>query len=145
MSGKRGKEVSLSELGSSPMGGFQLLHSSQSSEEDKMIPYVPPLGEVRILRFEDTLLEGHKNFKLIYESLLLGGRAGNLTDLTLGMVLAEKPLTWLQVMHERLKHFIISSEKFKEKKKVQHVAQARGNKSVEKKGKNIMGNTMRPN
>ena len=44
-----------------------------------MIPYVPPLGEVRILQFEDTLLEeDHKNFDLIYESLLLEGRAGNL-------------------------------------------------------------------
>ena len=60
--------------------------------------------------------EDHKNFDLIYESLLLEGKAGNLTDLTLGMVLAEKPLTWLQVMHERLKDLIISSEKFKEKK-----------------------------
>ena len=85
------KELSLSELGSSSIGSFQLLQSSQSSEEDKMIPYVPPLGEVRILGFEDTLLEeDHKNFDLIYELLLLEGRAGYLTDLTLGMVLAEK-------------------------------------------------------
>ena len=59
-----------------------------------MIPYVPPLGEVRVLQFEDTLLEeDQKNLDLIYESLLLEGRAGNLTYLTLGMVLAEKPLT----------------------------------------------------
>ena len=91
------KELSLSELGKSPIGSFQLLQSSQSSEEDKMIPYVPPLGEVRVLQFEDTLSEeDHKNFDLIYELLLLEGRAGNLTNLTLGMVLAEKPLTWLQ-------------------------------------------------
>ena len=68
-----------------------------------MIPYVPPVGETRVLQFEDTLLEeDHGNFDLIYESLLLEGGAGNLTNLTLGMVLAEKPLTWLQVMHERL-------------------------------------------
>ena len=68
--------------------------------------------------FEDTLSEEDcKNFNLIYESLLLEGKAGNLTDLTLGMVLAEKPLAWLQVMHGRLKHLIISSETFKEKKK----------------------------
>ena len=33
------------------------------------------------------------------------------------MVLAEKPPTWLQVMYVRLKHLIISSEKFKEIKK----------------------------
>ena len=59
-----------------------------------MISYVPPLREVRILWFEDTLLEeDHKNFVLIYESLLLEGRAGNLTDLKLGMLLAEKPPT----------------------------------------------------
>ena len=42
-----GKEGSgLSEVGSSPLGSFQ---SIQSSELDKMIPYVPPLGEVKIL------------------------------------------------------------------------------------------------
>ena len=117
------KELSLSDLGSSPLGSFQLLQSSQSSEEDKIIPYVPPSGEVRILQFEDILSEeDHKNFNLIYASLLLEGRAGNLTDLTLGMVLPEKPLTWLHVMHERLMHLIISSEKFKEKKKAEHDA-----------------------
>ena len=47
---------------------------------------------------------------------------GNLTDLALGMVLAEKPLMLLQVMHERLEHLIISSEMFKEKKKAKHDA-----------------------
>ena len=42
-----GKEGSgLSELGSSPLGSFQ---SIQSSEIDKMIPYIPPLGDVKIL------------------------------------------------------------------------------------------------
>ena len=66
--------------------------------------------------------EDLKNFNLIYESLLLEGKAGILTDLTLGMVLAEKPPTWLQVMHERLYHLIISSEKFKEKKKAKYNA-----------------------
>ena len=45
-----GKEGSgLSELGSSPLGSFQSIQNSQSSEIDKMIPYVPPLGEVKIL------------------------------------------------------------------------------------------------
>ena len=63
-----GKEGSgLSNLGSLPLGSFQLLQSSQSSEIDKMIPYVPPLGEVKILQFKDTLSkEDHKNFNLIY-------------------------------------------------------------------------------
>ena len=86
-----------------------------------MIPYVPPVRETRILQFEGTLSEAdHRNFNLIYESLLLEGRAGNLTNLTLGMVLAEKPPTWLQVMHERLKHLIISSDTFKEIKKTRY-------------------------
>ena len=92
-----------------------------------MIPYVSTIERVKVLHFEDTLLEeDHKNFDLIYESLLLEGKAGNLTDLLLGMVLAENPPTWLQVMHESLKHLIVSSEMFKEKKKAGHDAQARG-------------------
>ena len=45
--GKEGSE--LSKLSSSPLGSFQSLQSSQNSESDKMIPYVPPLGEVKIL------------------------------------------------------------------------------------------------
>ena len=37
-----------------------------------------------MLKFKDTLSEDdHRNFNLIYESLLLEGRAGNLTNLTL--------------------------------------------------------------
>ena len=39
----------LSEFGSSPLGSFQSQNSSQSSEKDRMIPYVPPLGEVNVL------------------------------------------------------------------------------------------------
>ena len=70
-----------------------------------MIPYVPPLKETRVLQFEDTLSEmDHRSFNLIYESLLLEKKAGNLTDLTVGMVLAEKPPACLPVMHGRLKH-----------------------------------------
>ena len=49
MTQSKGEELILSELGSSPIGSFQSLLSSHSSEEDKMIPYLPPLGEVRIL------------------------------------------------------------------------------------------------
>ena len=113
----------INELGSSPLGSFQSLNSSQSNEKDRMIPYIPPLGEAGILHFEDTLSEeDHRNFNLIYESLLLESKAGNLIDLTLGMVLVERHPTWLQVMHERLKYLIISSEKFKEKKKAKHGA-----------------------
>ena len=78
---------------------------------------------MRVLQFEDTLVEEDcRNFNLIYESLLLEGKAGNVTDSTLGMVLAEKPPAWLQVMQERLKHLIISPEEFKEKKKAEYNA-----------------------
>ena len=42
---------------------------------------------------------------------------GNLTKSTLGVVLAQKPPAWLQVVYERLKHLIISSETFQNKKK----------------------------
>ena len=70
---------------SSPVGSFQSLCSSQSSEEGmkgtKMVPYVPPLKETGVIQFEDTLLEVDcRSFNLIYESLLLEGKAGNLTD-----------------------------------------------------------------
>ena len=50
------------------------------------------------------------------------------------MVLAEKPPTWLQVVHERLKHLIISSEKFKEKKKAKDNAQAKAKQISRGKG-----------
>ena len=49
---------------SSPLGSFQSLHSSQSSGREKMIPYVPPSEEIRVLQFEDTLSEmDHRNFQ----------------------------------------------------------------------------------
>ena len=38
----------LSELGSSHLGSFQSLYSSQSSERDKMISLVPLLEEVKV-------------------------------------------------------------------------------------------------
>ena len=34
---------------SSPLGSFQSLQSSQSSEREKMIPYVPPSEEIRVV------------------------------------------------------------------------------------------------
>ena len=85
------KELNLSELGSSPTGSFQLLQSSQRGEGGSGTSIIPPVGETRVLKFKDTLSEEDcRNFKLIYESLLLEGRAGNLTNLTLEVVLAEK-------------------------------------------------------
>ena len=46
---KREEKLKLSELDSSPLGSFQSLQSNQSSEEDKVIPCVPPIGETRVL------------------------------------------------------------------------------------------------
>ena len=42
---------------------------------------------------------------------------GNLTESTLEVVLMLRPPTWLQVIHERLKHLVISSETFLKGKK----------------------------
>ena len=130
-----GKEGSgFSEIGSSLLGTFQSFHSSQGSERDRMIPYVPPMQEVKVLQFEDTLSEEDcRNFNLIYESLLMEEKAGNLTDLVLGMVSAEKNLAWLQVMHRRLKH-LISSETFQKKKKAEYDARAKAKQTDEGKG-----------
>ena len=135
------REVRDKELGSmedpisSLLGSFQSLHSSQSSGKDKMIPYVPPLEEVRVLQFEDSISKiDCRNFNLIYESLLLEGKAGNLTNLMLGMVLAEKPPAWLQVMHGKLKHLIISFELFQNKKKAEYNAQAKAKQTSKGKG-----------
>ena len=62
----------------------------------RMILYVPPFKETRVLQIEDTISEMDcRSFNLIYKSLLLEGKVGNLADLTVGMVLAEKPLAWL--------------------------------------------------
>ena len=78
---------------------------------------IPLVGGTRVLKFEDTLSEDDcSTFELIYESILLEGRTGNLTNLTLKMVLAAKPLTWFLVMYERLKHLIINADTFREKK-----------------------------
>ena len=49
------KEASLSELGSSPMGSFQSLRSSQSSEGGSDMSMNPLVGETRVLKCEDTL------------------------------------------------------------------------------------------
>ena len=64
--------------------------------------------------------ESHRQFEIIYESLLLGGKVGNLTTSTLEVVLAQKPPAWLQVIHERLKHLIISSETFQNRRKMEY-------------------------
>ena len=62
----------------------------------------------------------HRQFEIMYESLLLKGMAGNLTKSRLEVVLAQKSPAWLQVIHERLKHLIISSETFQNRRKRGH-------------------------
>ena len=102
----------------SPMGSFLSIDSEQSSkkEEDKYITSMT--NQVKILKFEDTLAdEDYRQFRIIYDSLLLEGKVGNLTKPTLEVVLAQKPPAWLQVIYERLKHLIISSDTFQNKKK----------------------------
>ena len=77
---------------------------------------------MKILKFEDTLAdEDYRQFRVIYDSLLLVGKVGNLMKSTLEVVLAQKPPAWLQAIYERLKHPIISSETFQNKKK-KHIA-----------------------
>ena len=95
------------------MGSFPSLSSGQTSDGEEENSIVPATNRVKILQFEDTLSEEDcKHFNITYESLLLEGRAGSLTKSTLEVVLAQKPPAWLQVMYERLKHLIISSETF---------------------------------
>ena len=85
-----------------PQAVFNHYKVVKSSEGGSGTFIIPLVGGTRVLKFEDTLSEKDcRNFKLIYESLLLEGRAGNLTNLTLEMVLAEKPPTRLPVMYER--------------------------------------------
>ena len=89
--------------------------------EGSGISIIPLVGGTRVLKFKDTLAEDDcGNFKLIYESLLVEGRAGNLTNLNLEMVLAEKTPTWLPVMYERLKHLIINADTIREKIRIGH-------------------------
>ena len=93
------------------IGSFLSIESGQSNEEEEKESDSAILGKVKILKFEDTLTnEDSKQFKIIYDSLLLEGKAGILTESTLEVVLAQKPPTWLQVIHERLKHLVINSE-----------------------------------
>ena len=103
---------------------------------------IPLVGGTRVLKFEDALSKKDcRNFKLIYKSLLLEERAGNLTNLSLEMVLAEKPPTWLPVMYDRLKHLIINVDTVKEKMRIIHYPQigGKGKKSNKRIGKQPRG------
>ena len=103
------------------MGSFLSLNSEQSSEGEGNDPIVSMTSRVEILKFEDTLSkESHRQFEIIHEFLLLEGKLGNLTKSTLEVVLAQKPPAWLQVIHERLKHLIVSSETFWNRRKKEY-------------------------
>ena len=107
----------LSNNSESPVGSFLSIESEQSSEEKADVHDTSITDQVKILKFEDTLAdEDYRQFRIIYDSLLLKGKVGNLTKSTLEVVLAQKPPTWLQVIYERLKHLVISSETFQQKK-----------------------------
>ena len=70
------------------MGSFLSLNSEQSSEGEGNDPIVSMTSRVKILQFEDTLSEeSHRQFEIIYESTLLEGKVGNLTNSTLEVVL----------------------------------------------------------
>ena len=108
----------LSNNSESPMGSFLSIDSEQSSKEKEDVHDTSMTNQVKILKFEDTLAyEDYRQFRIIYDSLLLEGKVGNLTKSTLEVVLAQKPPAWLQVIYERLKHLVISSETFQKKKK----------------------------
>ena len=101
-----------------PMESFLSLSSEQSNEREEGESTTSTTNQVKILKFEDTLTnKDHRQFEIIFESLLLEGKVGNLTKSTLEVVLAQKPLASLQVIHERLKHLIISSETFQNRRK----------------------------
>ena len=107
----------LSNNSESPMGSFLSIESEQSSEKEEEVHDATMADWVKILKFEDTLAdEDYRQFKIIYDSLLLEGKVGNLTKSTLEVVLAQKPPAWLQVIYERLKHIMISSKTFWKKK-----------------------------
>ena len=102
----------------SPMGSFLSIDSEQSSKKEEDAYVTSVTNRVKILKFEDTPAdEDYRQFRVIYDPLLLEGKAGNLTKSTLEVVLAQKPPAWLQVIYERLKHLVNSSETFQKKKK----------------------------
>ena len=112
------QDSQLSNNSESPMGSFLSIDSEQSSEEKEDVHDTSMTNQVKILKFEDTLAdEDYRQFRIIYDSLLLEGKVGNLNKSTLEVVLAQKPPAWLQVTYERLKHLVISSETFQKKKK----------------------------
>ena len=74
-----------------PMGSFLSIDSEQSSRREENASVTSTANRVKILKFEDTLAdEDYSQFRIIYDSLLLEGKVGNLTKSTLEVVLAQK-------------------------------------------------------
>ena len=112
------QDIQLSNNSESPMGSFLSIDSEQSSRKEEDVHVTSMTNQVKILKFEDTLAdEDYRQFRIIYDSLLLEDKVGNLTKSTLEVVLAQKPPAWLQVIYERFKHLVISQETFQKKKK----------------------------
>ena len=79
----------------SPMGSFLSIDSEQSSKKEEDAYVTSMTNQMKILKFEDTLAdEDYRQFRVIYDSLLLVGKLGNLTKSTLELVLAQKPPAW---------------------------------------------------
>ena len=85
------QDSQLSDNLGSPMGSFLSLSSEQSNEKEEGESITSITDQVKILKFEDTLTdEDHRQFEIIYKSLLLEIKVGNLTKSTLEVVLAQK-------------------------------------------------------
>ena len=81
----------------SPLGSFLSIDIEQSSRREENASVTSMANTVKILKFEDTLAdEDYRQFRIIYDSLLQEGKAGNLTRSTLEVLLAQKPPAWLQ-------------------------------------------------
>ena len=50
------REQEINGVGSSLGGSFPSLSSGQSSGDNKMIPYVSPIGKVKVLKFNNTVI-----------------------------------------------------------------------------------------
>ena len=126
------------------MGSFQSLQSSQSIEGCSGTSMNPPVGETRVLKFEDTLSkEDCQNFKFIYESLLLDWEGRKSNEFNFRNGIGWKPPTWLSVMHERLKHLIIKSMQMllSKKMRIGHYPRIgeKGKKNKQNRGKQPRG------
>ena len=76
-----------------PIGSFLSIDSEQSNGREENASVTSMANRVKILKFEDTLAdEDYRQFTIIYDSLLLEGKAGNLTKATLEVVLAQNLL-----------------------------------------------------